>query len=98
MIGNKGGLGSDLAKVDAYGNTAADDHEVPELTDAEFAVGTWQIGTSPVSPAEGQAAMAAMIRPRGRPALAGGKEHVNLRIDRDVLAAFRATGRAGRAG
>ena len=36
--------------------------------------------------------MAAMIRPRGRPALTGGQEHVNLRVDRDVMAAFRVTG------
>ena len=92
MTGKRGGFGSDLAKVDAYENTAADYDEVPELTDEDFALGTWQLGSKPVSPSEGQTAMAAKIRPRGRPALTGGKEHVNLRVDRDVMAAFRATG------
>ena len=33
MIGNRGGLGSDLAKVDDYENTAADYDETPEPTD-----------------------------------------------------------------
>ena len=41
MIENTSGLGSDLAKVDAYENTAADYNEVPGFTDAEFAAGTW---------------------------------------------------------
>jgi uncharacterized protein (DUF4415 family) len=31
-------------------------------------------------------------RPRGRPASANPKAHVSLRLDRDVLEAFRATG------
>ena len=37
MNGSKKTTGSDLAKVDAYENTAADYEELPEVTDEEFA-------------------------------------------------------------
>jgi len=45
----------------------------------------------PASPEELAAALAT-ARKRGRPAGSGTKEQVALRVDRDVLAAFRATG------
>jgi len=36
---------------------------------------------------------ASMLQPkRGRPTLKNPKEHINIRIDADILAAFRATG------
>lgn len=42
----------------------------------------------------GKAAAAEILRPkRGRPVSANPKAHVNLRLDHDVVAAFRATGR-----
>ena len=46
----------------------------------------------PATPAELQSAVAAYRRGRGRPAGSGNKEQVALRIDLDVLAAFRASG------
>lgn len=36
---------------------------------------------------------AEMLKPRGRPKAAATKAHVNLRLDADVVEAFRATGR-----
>lgn len=84
MIENDRPLGSDLAFIDAYENTAADYGEVPELTEADLARGVWHIGGRPVSEAEGRAAMAA--------ALAASREHVELDLPGDVVATFRAAG------
>ncbi len=36
---------------------------------------------------------AEMLKPRGRPKAAATKAHVNIRLDADVLDAFKATGR-----
>ena len=77
-------LGSDLAFIDAYENTAADYDDVPELTEADLARGVWHIGGHPVSEAEGRAAMAA--------ALAASHERVDLDLPGDVVVAFRAEG------
>ena len=46
----------------------------------------------PASPAELQAVLSAARRGPGRPAGSGSKEQVAVRFDRDVLAAFRASG------
>ena len=41
----------------------------------------------------GQSAVQEMIKPkRGRPTLATPKEHVNIRLDADIVGAFRETG------
>ena len=84
MTGNEGPLGSDLAIIDAYENTAADYDEIPELTEADRARGTGLIGNHPGGEAEGRAAMAA--------ALATSREHVELDLPGDVVVAFRAEG------
>jgi len=49
------------------------------LNDDDFARGTWHIGGKPVQ--------------RGRPKSANPKQPVNLRLDPDVVAHFRAGGR-----
>jgi len=46
----------------------------------------------PLSPVEMRAGMAAAAKRRGRPVGSGVKEQVAIRIDREVLAAFRAGG------
>jgi uncharacterized protein (DUF4415 family) len=46
----------------------------------------------PASEEELQAGLEAQRRKRGRPAGSGNKEQVAIRVDRDVLAAFRAGG------
>ena len=84
MSGNERPLGSDLAFIDAYENTAADYDEIPELTEADLARGTWHIGDRVVSEAEGRAAMAK--------ALAAHRERIELELGGDVLAAYRAGG------
>ncbi len=57
----------------------------PELLDAEAPEAT--------AACFGKTAAADMLTPkRGRPALAQTKEHVNIRLDADVLGTFRATG------
>src|SRR4029079_289018 len=71
-------IGSDMAKVEAYVLGPKDYEEIPELTDEDFARGVWHIGGVPMA--------------RGRPKSANPKEHVNMRLDRDVLAHFRAGG------
>ena len=46
----------------------------------------------PATPEEMQAGMAVALKKRGRPMGSGTKEQVAIRIDREVLTAFRATG------
>ena len=72
-------------------STSIDD-ENPEWTAEDFARAR---PASEVLPKlVGTAAAAEMLRPkRGRPVSANPKAHVNLRLDPDVVAAFRATGR-----
>ena len=41
----------------------------------------------------GSEVAADMLKPRGRPKAAATKAHVNIRLDADVLDAFKATGR-----
>jgi uncharacterized protein (DUF4415 family) len=78
MTEKKRATGSNWAKVDAYVLGPKDYEEIPELTEEDFARGVWHIGGKPV--------------PRGRPKSPNPKEHVNMRLDRDVLAHFRAGG------
>jgi uncharacterized protein (DUF4415 family) len=49
-------------------------------------------GDRPAGAEELVAAMSAYQRKRGRPAGSGAKEQIALRVDRDVLARFRAEG------
>jgi uncharacterized protein (DUF4415 family) len=86
MTGKKGAsrnpsrrIGSDMKKVDAYVLTQKDYDEIPELTDRDFARGVWHIGGKPVT--------------RGRPKSADPKQSTSLRLDADVLAYYRRTGR-----
>lgn len=71
---------------------AIPDDDIPELTEADFASGTWHRAGQPLNDAEGRAAAAVQMRRRGRPSVNGGKQHINLRIDQDVIDAFKATG------
>ena len=72
-------------------STSIDD-ENPEWTAKDFARAK---PASEILPRlVGAAAAAEMLRPkRGRPVSANPKAQVNLRLDPDVVAAFRATGR-----
>jgi len=67
-----------MQKVDAYVLGPKDYEEIPELTEEWFAKATWHIGGKPI--------------PRGRPKSASPKQHVNLRLDPEVLDFFRAGG------
>lgn len=79
MPAKKRASASDMKKVDAYVLKKRDYDEIPELTDEDFARGVWHIGGKPVS--------------RGRPKAAVTKDAISLRLDRDVIAHFRRTGR-----
>ena len=79
MTGKKRAIQTDWAKVDAYVLGPKDYEEIPELTDADFARGVLHIGGVPV--------------PRGRPKSTDPKKPVSLRLDADVIAHFRRTGR-----
>ena len=80
MNANKYVLGSDLARVDAH--VIADDEydDAPELTDEDLARATWKIGDKVVTEAEGRAAFSAALK----------KQKINLTLDPDVLAWYRA--------
>jgi uncharacterized protein (DUF4415 family) len=82
MSGNKRVTGSDLKRVDAYVLTQKDYDEIPELTDADFARGAWHKGGKPFP-----------AGPRGRPKAPAPKQAVSLRLDPDVVAHFRHSGR-----
>lgn len=67
------------------------DDEIPELTDE------WFSRAKPAAQAlpglVGRELAAEMLKPRrGRPALAEPKQHVNIRLDADVLEAFKRRG------
>ena len=72
-------IGSDLSKVDAHIIQPEEYEELPELDDVFFKCADLYDG-------------AKLIR-AGRPAGSGNKEQVAIRFDKDILAAFRATGR-----
>jgi uncharacterized protein (DUF4415 family) len=67
------------------------DKENPEWTDEDFK------HARPASEAlpeiYGPHAAAEMLKPRGRPKAATTKTHVNIRLDADVIDAFKAKGR-----
>ena len=83
MRGSKGGLGSNLARVDATTDDEIARHmaedDAPELTDEQLDEAELFEGDR-------------FVRRVGRPKGSGTKELVTLRIDRDVLERFRASG------
>jgi uncharacterized protein (DUF4415 family) len=74
----KRSIKSDLAKVDAHHITKAEYDEAPELTKEMLDRAEIRHGDR--------------IIKRGRPPLENPKEAVKLRLDHDVLAAYRKTG------
>jgi uncharacterized protein (DUF4415 family) len=68
-----------------------DPGDAPELTEEFFEHGEWKIGDRVVSPAEGTAAFREALK-RGRPKAATKKVSTTIRLDTDVLEAFRSTG------
>jgi uncharacterized protein (DUF4415 family) len=82
MTARKRAIKSDLKKVDAYQLGPAHYDEIPELTDQDFARGVWHRGGKPMPHG-----------PRGRPRSKNPKRPVSLRLDPDVIAHFRRSGR-----
>jgi uncharacterized protein (DUF4415 family) len=64
----------------------------PKLSTRALRGGRWAIGGEPVSREEGAAAFRDALK-RGRPKLTAPREMVSLRLEPDVVAALRATGR-----
>lgn len=79
MSARKRSIKSDLAKVDAHRITEVEYDEAPEITEEMLDRAEIRHGDK-------------VIR-RGRPPLAHPKEAVKLRLDHDVLVAYRKTGR-----
>ncbi|WP_407944795.1 BrnA antitoxin family protein [Paraburkholderia acidicola] len=79
MNARKSGLQSDLAKMDAKGIGRSDYDEIPELGDEFF------------QEADEHRAGVLVKRGRGRPA-GSNKIQMNLRIDIDVIEAYKAQG------
>jgi len=71
--------------------TWVDPDDAPELTDEFFSHGKWMIGDKEVAPKEAQKAIKKALR--GRPSGSGTKSSTTLRLDNDVLASFKSTGR-----
>ena len=67
-----------------------DPDDAPELTEDDFARGTWMVGDNVVTRQEAQAAIAVRM---GRPPVAEPKKAVNIRLAPDILATFKATGK-----
>jgi uncharacterized protein (DUF4415 family) len=76
---NSKASGSDLRAVDAYVLGPKDYEDIPELTDQWFRSADMYIGGKLVQ--------------RGRPRSPAPKQPVSLRLDPDVLAHFRRSGR-----
>jgi uncharacterized protein (DUF4415 family) len=79
MSARKRSIKSDLAKVDPHRITKAEYDEAPELTKEMLDRAEIRHGDK-------------IIR-RGRPPLGNPKEAVKLRLDHDILTAYRKTGR-----
>jgi uncharacterized protein (DUF4415 family) len=82
MIEKKRATASDLKKVDEYVLRREDYDDIPELTDEDFARGVWHRGGKPLPHG-----------PRGRPKSRNPKRPVSIRLDPEVLAHFRRSGR-----
>ena len=78
MTGNKKGMGSDLARIDAHVIQPHEYEEAPELTEDQLAEADLYQGDK-------------LIR-RGRPPLDRPKEAVKIRLAPEVLDHFRAGG------
>src|SRR3954470_18441278 len=76
MTRSRRAIRSDLKKVDAHVIEPDEYDDAPELSDAQVAGATVTIG----------------IRPRGRPKSETRKAAISLRVDADVLDAFKSTG------
>jgi uncharacterized protein (DUF4415 family) len=81
MTERKRAISGDLKKADAHA-PHRDPDEIPELTDEDFGRGVWHKGGKPLPHG-----------PRGRPKSGNPKRPVSLRLDPDVLAHFRRSGR-----
>lgn len=68
-----------------------DPDDAPELTEDFFESGEWRVGDVVVSPAEAKAAFLEAAK-RGRPKAAVKKVSTTIRLDADVLEAFKSTG------
>jgi uncharacterized protein (DUF4415 family) len=68
-----------------------DPDDAPELKEEFFDRGEWKIGDQVVSPSEGKTAFREAIK-RGRPKAAVKKVSTTIRLDADVLEAFKSTG------
>ena len=82
MTERKRAISGDLKKADAHAPHQRDPDEIPELTDEDFGRGVWHRGGKPLPHG-----------PRGRPKSGNPKHPVSLRLDPDVLAHFRRSGR-----
>jgi uncharacterized protein (DUF4415 family) len=82
MTGKKRATASDLKKIAEPVPEKEDYADIPELTEEDFARGVWHRGGK-----------ALPHGPRGRPKSKNPKRPVSIRLDPDVLAHFRRSGR-----
>lgn len=79
MNASKNALGSDLARVDAHTIQPHEYDELPEITDADLARGTWMINGQPTTEVKARTAASAKLK----------KQKINITLDPDVLAWYR---------
>src|ERR1700724_610956 len=82
MTERKRAISGDLKKAEAHAPQRDDPDEIPALTDEDFGRGVWHRGGKHLP-----------HRPRGRPKSGNPKHPISLRLDPDVLAHFRRSGR-----
>lgn len=92
MTAKSRAIGSDFRKVDAHAPGREEYEVLPVLTGEELTHGAFRIGGRIVSKERGRKAFRTALR-RGRPRLAVPKQPVTLRVDAEVAAKLRASGR-----
>jgi uncharacterized protein (DUF4415 family) len=90
--GSRRSLRSDLAKVNAHTIQQDEYDDLPEAAEADLRRGKWHIDSREVSPEQGKGAFREAFK-RGRPKSDTPKMATTIRLDADVVAAFRASGR-----
>lgn len=84
-------LSSEVDRADAQESQPEAYEEIPELTDDSIERGQWFVAAAEVPPQEGKAAFRKALK-RGRPKASATKISTTIRLDAEVLEAFKATG------
>ncbi len=88
---SKRSLSGEIDRADAQGIQPEAYEKIPELTDDSVERGQWFVAATEVAPQEGKAAFRKALK-RGSPKASATKISTTIRLDAEVLEAFKATG------